>query len=137
MDSVYRIHKELEEQALLYYPNLNETFYINTDACNNGIGAVFYQTDGIIGYFSKKLSENQTKYSTSEKEVLSILLAIQYWTSWIEASKIIVHIDGKNVVGETVNLYKKVAKRIVLLAEYDIEYVHITGRENVVADELS
>ncbi|KRH94388.1 putative transposable element, partial [Pseudoloma neurophilia] len=63
MKIIKEINKDLKEKFHLYFPDLNEPFFINTDASETGIGAVLYQTEGIIGYFSKTLNECQMKYS--------------------------------------------------------------------------
>lgn len=44
------LHSELLESAQLYFPDLNDEFFINADACENGVGAILYQKGGIIAY---------------------------------------------------------------------------------------
>lgn len=61
------------------------------DASANGAGAVLVQEDkqGVdhpIGYFSKKFNVRQQKYSTIEKEALSLLLALQHFEVCVGSS---------------------------------------------------
>lgn len=51
-----KIWNEIKTKAQLAFPDLNEDFHMKTDACDTGIGAVLYQSKGIVGYFSKKLN---------------------------------------------------------------------------------
>jgi hypothetical protein len=59
---------------VLNLPNLNDTFILQTDASDVGVGAVLLQyEDGVKkpnAYASKKLTKSQVNYSTIEKELL-------------------------------------------------------------------
>ncbi|MGL5707225.1 MAG: reverse transcriptase domain-containing protein, partial [Aeromonas sp.] len=137
MIPVYKIYNEVTKNAKLYFPDLNDKFFINTDASDFGIGAVLYQDKGIIGFFSKKLNDTQRKYTTTEREMLAILSAVKNWKDWIGGSEIIVHTDSKNLVCKNADLENRVGKWKAMLTEFNIKYQHISGKENIIADELS
>ncbi|KRH93384.1 putative LTR retrotransposon, partial [Pseudoloma neurophilia] len=137
MNIVKEISKELKEKAYLYFPDLNEKFFINTDASETGIGAVLYQTNGIIAYFSKTLNDNQQKYSVVEKECLAILTAVQSWHTWIGGSKITVFTDSNNLLHNTGNFSKICERWKAEIQKLNVEFVHISGSENLIADHLS
>ena len=63
----------IKERALNYLPNFNLGFYINNDASDTGIGAVYIQPHGVVDHFAKKLSETEQRYSTTEKESYAML----------------------------------------------------------------
>nr|XP_054761448.1 uncharacterized protein LOC129267850 [Lytechinus pictus] len=72
----------LVNEPVLAAPNFTKPFKVAIDACDVGVGAVLLQEDeeGIekpVCYFSKKLNRFQKKYSTIEKEPLSLVLALQ------------------------------------------------------------
>nr|XP_054765774.1 putative aminopeptidase W07G4.4 [Lytechinus pictus] len=72
----------LVNEPVLAAPNFTKPFRVAIDACDVGVGAVLLQEDeeGIekpVCYFSKKLNRFQKKYSTIEKEALSLVLALQ------------------------------------------------------------
>lgn len=52
-------------------------FVLDTDACDNGIGAVLSQIQNgeekVIAYASKTLNNAQRKYCTTYKELLAIV----------------------------------------------------------------
>ncbi|CAF1082173.1 unnamed protein product, partial [Brachionus calyciflorus] len=62
---------------------LNQPFRLDTDACNSGIGAVLSQEQNgesrPVAYFIKGLNKAQKNYSTSEKELLAIVLTIEHF----------------------------------------------------------
>jgi RNase H-like domain found in reverse transcriptase len=57
----------LSEDALLRYPDPNLPFHIYTDASDLQLGSVIHQNDAPVAYFSRKLSDAQTRYSTIER----------------------------------------------------------------------
>ncbi|KRH94191.1 hypothetical protein M153_3450008291, partial [Pseudoloma neurophilia] len=62
---------------------------------------------------------------------------VEKWHSWIGGNKIIIKTDNKNILGQTANFDKKVDRWKASLLEFDIEYMHIAGEMNQIADELS
>lgn len=137
MKSVYSIYDDLKTEAKLYYPNLNDPFYIDTDACDTGIGAILYQKGGIIALYSKKLNLAQSNYSIVEKEMFAIFSAISHWRSWLGGAQITIRTDSKNLLGNTGKYDKKTERWKAILGEFNIHYVHIDGSTNVIADNLS
>lgn len=64
----------------LKLPNFSQVFILQTDASDNGIGAILLQDEGNsrlpVSYASKKLKASGRNYSTVEKECLAIVWAI-------------------------------------------------------------
>ncbi|KRH93149.1 pol polyprotein, partial [Pseudoloma neurophilia] len=137
MKEINIIYDELKKDAELYFPDLNKTFYLNTDASEDGIGAILYQDQGIIGHFSRKLKGAQKNYSVTEKELLAVKLSVEHFRKWLIGSKIQVLTDNKNLIGSNFDYDKKTARWKAELSEYNIQYKHISGAENCVADTLS
>jgi hypothetical protein len=63
----------------LALPNFNETFEVETDACDYGVGAVLMQKGHPIAFLSKALGPKNRGLSTYEKECLAILMAVEKW----------------------------------------------------------
>jgi hypothetical protein len=81
----------LTGETVLTLPNFDHPFELCTDACDTGIGAVLQQTiDGAtrpVGYFSKHLNPTMQKYSTPEKELLAIFLAVEHFHYYFYGNK--------------------------------------------------
>ncbi|GFW48288.1 retrovirus-related Pol polyprotein from transposon 297 [Trichonephila clavipes] len=73
---------KLIDKPVLYAPNFEREFIVQTDASNAGMGAVLTQLneqgeEHPILYLSKKFSEVEKRYCTTEKECASIVFAIK------------------------------------------------------------
>jgi hypothetical protein len=61
-------------KVLLSYPDFNtKPFHIHTDASHYQLGAVISQDIRPIAFYSSKLQPAQVRYTTTERELLSII----------------------------------------------------------------
>ena len=60
-------------ETLLSYPDWKLTFTVHTDAFDKHLGSVISQNNKPIAFFSSKLSKPHRNYTTTEKELLSIV----------------------------------------------------------------
>ena len=60
-------------ETLLSYPDWKLLFTVPTDASKKQLCAVIIQNNKPIAFFSRKLSKPQRNFTTSEKELLSIV----------------------------------------------------------------
>ncbi|KAA0067126.1 Retrovirus-related Pol polyprotein from transposon 17.6 [Cucumis melo var. makuwa] len=94
----------------------------------------------LIYYVSKTLNDAQENYTTTKKELLIVVFAIEKFRSYIViGSKVMVH-SGHSTIRYL--MAKKVTKLrlirwVLLLQEFDLEIVHHNGIENQVANHLS
>lgn len=86
---------------------------------------------------SKKFSNAQTRYTTIEKEMFSIYYSVKYWHCLIKASEIEIHTNNRNILHNTKDFNKKTERWKAFLSGYNVSYVFIKGKENLIADELS
>ena len=83
---------------MLAYPNFNLAFKIYTDASLRQMGSVIVQNNRPIAFFSRKLNDPQRNYTTTEKEILSIIEALKEFKSILWGQKIKVYMDHKNLI---------------------------------------
>ena len=124
----------------------NRPFELHVDACNYAIGAVLSQPDDRgqlrpVGFFSRKLSDTQVRWSTYEKELFSIVAALEHWSMQLRDSlhPVLVHSDHRALTAllSQQHLTAKQTRWIGLLSLYRFRIQHVSGEDNVVADALS
>ncbi|GJW74629.1 reverse transcriptase domain-containing protein [Tanacetum coccineum] len=86
------LKKKLTEAPILIAPNWDEPFEIMCDASDYAIGAVLGQRIEKhfrpIHYASKTMTEAETNYTTTEKEMLAVVYAFEKFRSYLIMNKI-------------------------------------------------
>ena len=126
----------IAKQTVLAYPGFNKPFEIHTDASHYQLGAVISQEGKPVAFYSRKLNDAQTRYTTTERELLSIVETLKAYRNILLGHKIKVYTDHKNLVYKHFNTERVMRWRLVL-EEYGPELVYIKGENNIVADALS
>ena len=136
----------LRSEPVLLAPNFNKEFKLAVDASDVGAGGVLLQEDdnGVdhpVCYFSKQLNKHQKKYSTVEKECLSLILALQHFEVYLTSSSspIVVFSDHNPLtfIHKMKNKNQRLLRRSLLLQEYTLDIRHIRGKDNIIPDALS
>jgi hypothetical protein len=122
-----QLKQALISAPILQTPDWTKPFEIMCDASDFAIGAVLGQRKDkklhVIYYASRTLDAAQLNYTTTEKELLAVLFAIDKFRSYLVGSKIIVYTDHAAI---RYLLRKKDAKPrllrwILLLQEFDLD----------------
>jgi hypothetical protein len=126
----------MSQETLLTFPDFNKTFHVYTDASDYQLGAVIMQDNNPIAFYSRKMNAAQRRYTTGEQELLSIVETLKEFRNILLGQKLVVHTDHMNIVyGNLSN--DRIARWRLLLEEFGAEFVHVKGKDNVVADALS
>jgi hypothetical protein len=124
-------------------PDWSLPFEIMCDASDYAVGAVLGQRKEkkphVIYYASRTLNSAQMNYTTTEKELLTVVFALDKFRSYLMGTSIVVFTDHAAL---RYLLSKKDAKArlirwILLLQEFNLQIKDKKGVENVVADHLS
>jgi hypothetical protein len=130
------IKKIISKETLLIYPNFNEPFQIHTDASHRQMGAVISQKGMPIAFWSKKLKDAQVRYTTTERELLSIVECLKTFRNILLGHKIEVFTDHKNLTFAQFNTERVMRWRLII-EEFGPTLTYIKGENNIVADALS
>ncbi|CAN6570107.1 unnamed protein product [Malus baccata var. baccata] len=137
------LKEALTSAPIITPPDWSLPFELMCDASDYAIGAVLGQRKNkqphVIYYASRTLNDAQLNYSTTEKELLAVVFALDKFRSYLLGTKVIIFTDHAAL---KYLLTKKEAKPrlirwMLLLQEFDIEIRDKKGVENVVADHLS
>lgn len=134
----------LTQNPILRGPDFKREFFLATDASESGAGAVLMQEhDGInhpVAYFSKKFNEAQSKYSTIERELMSVLLSLRHFDIYLSSMHSVTVYCDHNPLTYLVRMRNSNARLMrwsVEIQRYNPKIVHIPGSQNVIADALS
>ena len=126
----------IARETLLTYPDFNKAFEIHTDASKVQLGACISQEGKPVAFYSRKLNPAQTRYTTTERELLSIVETLKEFRNILLGQEIIVHTDHENLTYKNFNSDRVMRWRL-FIEEYSPNLKYIKGEENVVADALS
>ncbi|CAN6567579.1 unnamed protein product [Malus baccata var. baccata] len=97
MDAFNTLKYELTSAPIIMAPDWSLPFELMCDASDYAIGAVLGQRVNklphVIYYASRTLHDAQLNYSTTEKELLAIVFALEKFRSYLVESKVIVFSD--------------------------------------------
>ena len=107
-----------------------------------GCALLQQQDDGIlhpVGYWSKSLSDTQRRYSTTEKECLSVFWAISLLRPYLEGTRFTVRTDHNSLtwILSITPSEGRLARWRLRLSEFDFDIQYRPGIKNVVPGALS
>jgi len=126
----------IAKETLVTFPDFSKEFEIHTDASKLQLGACISQDGKPVAFYSRKLSPAQTRYTTTERELLSIVETLKEFRNILLGQRIKVHTDHENLTYKTFNSDRVMRWRLYI-EEYSPDLQYIKGTHNVVADALS
>ncbi|KAM1557152.1 hypothetical protein ACFX10_040615 [Malus domestica] len=124
-------------------PDWSIPFELMCDASDYALGAVLGQRKNkqphVIYYASRTLNDAQLNYSTTEKELLAVVFALDKFRSYLIGTKVIVFTDhaALKYLFTKKEAKPRLIRWMLLLQEFDIEIKDKKESDNVVADHLS
>ena len=141
----------------MYGGSDHRQYHLATDASKTGMGGVLFQLIDcepgtrvttlnrknmrIVMFISLRLEGAEPRYSTTKQEALAVWRCLKE-VSWLvqgSAHPVLVYTDHSALIrllkGD--DAHGKIARWQQKQSEFDVEYVHIPGSQNVIADGLS
>jgi hypothetical protein len=136
----------LAERSLLYYPDENKNFLIQTDASKFAIGGALMQKQDtkpgeperfeVVEYYSRSLLERERNYTVSEKEFLAIVCCSERWRHYLWKEFQIVT-DHKPLLSISLTEKARLQRWALRLTRFNFQINWLPGKLMVVADTLS
>ena len=133
----------LVSPPIMRSPNWNLPFEIMCDTSDYAIGVVLGQREDrkafVIYYASKTLDSAQENYTTTKKEFLAIVFALEKFMSYIVGSPVTIFTDHaalKYLLSKQ-DTKPRLTRWILLCQEFNLTIKDKKGVENVVVDHLS
>ena len=140
-----RVKEALAEATLLVHPQSDAPTCLITDASDTAVGAVLQQRiDSVwspLAYFSRKLSPAETRYSTFDRELLAVYLAIKHFRHIIEGRQFFVITDHKPLTfalaSQSKNHSPRQIRHLDFISQFTSDIRFLRGTSNTAADALS
>ena len=137
------LRDNLVSSPILQLPRQDRPFLLRSDASDYATGAVLLQeVDELwmpVAFYSYKLNKAERNYSTTQKEGLAVVKAIEHWDTLLDG----VHFEIETDHSALVSIYnlkepnKRLARWVLTLQAYDFDIRHRPGSEMHLPDALS
>ena len=142
-EAFQRIKDEICSAPTLNFPNFQRKFYLTTDASGDGLGAALMQEHNDqfvpIYFLSRGLTKSEKNYSTTKREALAIVWALQKLKHIIWGYKVELLTDHKplEIMFSKSIPEGQIGRWALCIQEFDLSIRYIKGKDNVLADALS
>ena len=142
-ESFEELKSHLTIAPIVRAPNWQLPFEVMCDASDLAIGAVLSQRENgkphVVYYASKTLNEAQRNYTTTEKELLAVVYALDKFRAYLVGFDIVIFTDHSALkyLLTKKNAKARLIRWVLLLQEFNLQIKDKKGVENVVADHLS
>ena len=137
------IQQALGKNPVLYSPDFEKPFILQTDASERGIGAVLLQGPPEdrhpLAFISRKLEPREVRYSTVEKEALAIKWALDSFKYYLLGREFIIQTDHKALqwMQRMKDTNGRITRWYLAMQPFRFTIQHIPGKLNVTSDYLS
>ena len=144
-DSFDKIKEVLAQQCVMFYPDPAKPFVVHTDASDYALGATLLQAwtdeDGethlrVVEYYSRSLIDREKAYSTTEKEFLAIVTAVERWKHYLYNHFRVVT-DHKPLLGIQLTEKPRLKRWALRLAPFSMDIAWKPGKDCHDVDPLS
>ncbi|MCO5612729.1 hypothetical protein L7F22_066998 [Adiantum nelumboides] len=134
-----QLKAKLMTQPLLVLPDLKKPFEVHCDACGDSIGAVLSQEGHPVAYESRRLNSQERGLGVYEKELISVIHALQSWKHYLLGTAFVIYTDHQSIryFMTLTKLSEKQMRWANFLSQFHFHIAHVAGKKNQVADALS
>ena len=146
MESAFdRAKSALASVAMLAHPRMDSPIALTVDASDVAVGAVLEQWSEDswqpLAFYSHQLHLPKRKYSTFDRELLALYLAVRHFRIFLEGRPFVAYTDHKPLTFAFAKSSEPWSSRqqrhLAGISEFTTDVRHIAGKNNHVADTLS
>lgn len=136
---------DLANATLLAHPASQAPLVLQVDASDTAVGAALHQVIDKemqpLGFYSKRLTDTQKRYSTYDRELLAAYQSVKHFRHMLEARDFILLTDHKPLTFAFKQKQDKAsprqARHLDFIGQFTTNIQHVSGKDNVIADFLS
>ena len=120
----------MTEAYILVLLDFSKIFEVDCDTSNFGIGTVLSLEGKPIAYFSEKLTNCRTRYSTYGKEFYAIIRSLSHWRHYLISKEFILYSDHEALkfINGQHKLKSRHAHWVEFLQAYTFYIKHKSGK---------
>ncbi|GJT17382.1 putative nucleotidyltransferase, ribonuclease H [Tanacetum coccineum] len=133
------VKEKLTTTPILILPDFSKVFELHTDASKVAIGGVLSQGGRPVAYFSEKLTEPKSRYTTYDLEFYAVVQAVKHWRHYLFHKEFVLFTDHDSLrhIRTQDKVSHKHGRWLAFLEKFTFVVKHKTGVSNRAADALS
>ncbi|GJR08218.1 putative nucleotidyltransferase, ribonuclease H [Tanacetum coccineum] len=133
------VKEKLTTTPILILPDFSKVFELHTDASKVAIGGVLSQGGQPVAYFSEKLTELKSRYTTYDLEFYAVVQAVKHWRHYLFHKEFVLFTDHDSLrhIRTQDKVSHKHGRWLAFLEKFTFVVKHKTGVSNRAADALS
>jgi hypothetical protein len=128
-----KLQNELTNDRVMAYFDPTNYTKVLVDASPTGLGAILMQDGKVISYGSRALTDVESRYSQTEREMLAVVWATEHYHLYLYGAKFVVITDHKTLLG-IFKSHKPTSPRIdrwkLRLIPYNYEIIYRPGKDD-------
>lgn len=134
-----QLKEALCRAPVLHLPDFSIPFVVETDASDEGMGAILSQHNHPIAFFSQQFSPKLLRASTYVRELAAITATVKKWRQYLLGHPFMIltdHHSLKDLMTQAVQTLEQ-HRYLARLLGFDYTIQYRSGHSNTVADNLS
>ena len=128
-----KLQNELTSDRVMAYFDPTKSTKVLVDASPTGLGAILMQDGKVISYGSRALTDVESRYSQTEREMLAVVWATEHYHLYLYGAKFAVITDHKPLL-RIFKSHKPTSSRIdrwkLRLMSYNYEIIYRPGKDD-------
>lgn len=138
-----KLKEKLTNEPILQQADMHKPYTLRTDASGYALGGVLLQgekeNEHPVEYASRLLTPAERNYSTTEREALAVVWAVNKFRGYIEGSEVTIASDHQPLrwLMTLKSPSGRLARWALVLQSFNLRIQYIPGKSNTLADLLS